>query len=312
MRCYRAMMLRRAISLLILMFVPGGLPAEAPRDARLRDGAVFRDCTHCAAMVVIPGGRFTMGSPADEAGRDPAEGPQHEVALHRFALGATDVTVGEWRAFVRATRRSEAHGCEWSGFPKNQWATASWRHLGFAQADTHPVVCVSWQDARDYAAWMSKRTRHPYRLPSEAEWEYAARAGATTAYPWGDTASHEYANYGADTCCSERGEGHDRWLQTSPVGSFPANRFGLYDMIGNAWQWVADCYVESYVGAPTDGSAVDQPGCTRRVLRGGTWGDPPDLIRAAFRNWAPPPHWPAGRDYRSGGVGFRLARSLDG
>lgn len=179
------------------------------------------------------------------------------------------------------------------------------------QGDDHPAVCVSWNDAQAYVAWLRKRTGKPYRLPSEAEWEYAARARAATAYPWGDTASRAYANYGAETCCSERADGADRWLYTSPVGSFPPNAFGLYDMVGNAWQWVQDCYAESYATAPLDGSAVDPATCQFRVLRGGTWGDPPRLIRPAFRNWAPPPRWPSAWEYRSGGVGFRVARSLD-
>lgn len=251
-----------------------------------------------------------MGSPDTEAGRDPSEGPQHRVTISSFALARTDVTRAQWRLFVEATHRPVASGCEWAGFPRDQSQRASWRDLGFDQTDDDPVVCVSWNDARDYVAWLGARTGEPYRLPSEAEWEYAARAGTTTAYPWGDEASHEHANYGAEACCSERASGADTWLQTSPVGSFPANAFGLYDMQGNAWQWVQDCYVDTYEAAPVDGSPVDAPSCPYRVLRGGTWGDTPDLIRSAFRNWAPPPDWPSDREYRSGGVGFRVARSL--
>ena len=270
----------------------------------------LRDCPTCAELVVIPGGTFVMGSPGSETGRDVSEGPQRQVTISSFALGRTDVTRAEWRAFAEATQRPVAYGCEWAGFPRDQTQRASWRDLGFTQTDADPVVCVSWKDAHDYIIWLSARTGQTYRLPSEAEWEYAARAGTTTPYPWGEEASHDQANYGAESCCSEQATGRDRWLQTSPVGSFPANAFGLYDMHGNAWQWVEDCYVETYADAPTDGSPVDRPACETRVLRGGTWGDTPELIRSAYRNWAPPPDWPSDREYRSGGVGFRIARSL--
>lgn len=287
--------------------------AASPASARthLAPGQRVRDCAGCAELVVIPAGTFLMGSLEDEPGRAPAEGPRHRVAIASFALARYDVTVAEWRRFVTATRRPVAHGCEWAGFPRDQSARASWRDLGFAQADNHPVVCVSWKDAQAYVDWLSKRTRKHYRLPTEAEWEYAARAGAATVYPWGDEASHDRANYGAEQCCSERASGADTWLYTSPVGSFPPNAFGLYDMQGNAWQWVQDCYVDSYANAPVDGTAVETSNCAFRVLRGGTWGDPPRLIRPAFRNWAPPPRWPSTWEYRSGGVGFRVARSIE-
>lgn len=262
-------------------------------------------------MVPIPGGRFAMGSPPDEPGRLEPEGPQREVRVAAFAIGRFAVTRGQWAAFVAATNRAEQYGCEWAGFPRDESARASWRHLGFRQDDTHPVVCVSWNDAQAYVRWLSERTGRTYRLPSEAEWEYAARAGSVTAYPWGVDASHERANYGAETCCSELASGRDHWRHTAPVGAFPPNAFGLYDMHGNAWQWVQDCYAEHYLGVPNDGSAYDPPDCPRRVLRGGTWGDTPAMIRSAFRNWAPPPRWNPEQEYRSGGVGFRVARSLN-
>jgi formylglycine-generating enzyme required for sulfatase activity len=280
----------------------------------------FRDCADCPEMVAIPAGSFLMGAAPNEArapwvaaGATPStesDRPQRRVTVPAFAIAKFDVTRAQWAAFVAATNRVTASGCEWAGLPRDEAASASWRHLGFAQEDDHPAVCVSWNDAQAYARWLSERTGHAYRLPTEAEWEYAARAGSTTTYPWGDVASHEHANYGAEECCTERAEGRDQWLHTSPVGAFSPNAFGLYDMHGNAWQWVADCYVEPYLAAPVDGSAYDEPGCTRRVLRGGTWGDPPALIRSAYRNWAPPPRWNPEWEYRSGGVGFRVARSL--
>ncbi|CAN5423546.1 formylglycine-generating enzyme family protein [soil metagenome] len=272
---------------------------------------VLVDCTDCPPLVVVPAGRFAMGSPQDEPGRKANEGPVHEVRIESFALGRTAVTREQWSAFAEATSRPEARGCEWAGFPRPDRARASWRTLEFEQTSQDPVVCVSGNDARDYTGWLSQRTGHRYRLPTEAEWEYAARAGSTSAYPWGATASHAFANYGADNCCSPRADGADRWLFTAPVASFAANRFGLFDMHGNAWQWVEDCYSDDYSGAPADGSAVPVPSCARHVLRGGTWGDTPALIRSAFRNWSPPPHWNPALEYRSGGVGFRVARTLD-
>ena len=300
------------------LLLAGGCATE------LRPGHELRDCPDCPQMIVVPEGRFIMGAPPSEPrapwsapekgpSGDP-EGPRHEVSVRAFAIGKFAVTRAQWAAFAVATNRAIDGGCEWSGFPREQaaLAAASWRNLGFAQDDDHPVVCVSWKDAQDYARWLTERSGHVYRLPTEAEWEYAARAGSTSAYPWGDTASHDYANYGADACCTELAAGRDRWLHTAPVGSFPPNAFGLFDMHGNAWQWVQDCYADSYAAAPTDGSAHDEPDCQRRVLRGGTWGDTPELIRSAMRNWAPPPpsRWNPQWEYRSGGVGFRVVRAL--
>jgi formylglycine-generating enzyme required for sulfatase activity len=309
-----------------LVFLVSSFGATASASDELKVGQAFRECAECPQLIVVPSGTFLMGAPADEPrapwfapkGVRPAvdpEGPVHRVKIATFAIGKYPVTRAQWIAFVTATDRPIQGGCEWSGFSNNDEATlasASWRNLGFEQDDTHPVVCVSWNDAQAYVRWLKQRTGHTYRLPTEAEWEYAARAGSTTAYPWGEPATHEHANYGSDECCSELAAGADRWLHTSPVGSFPANAFGLFDMHGNAWQWVQDCYEDSYAGAPIDGSARDAPDCKRRALRGGTWGDPPGLIRSATRNWAPPPpsRWNPDWEYRSGGVGFRVVREL--
>ena len=187
------------------------------------------------------------------------------------------------------------------------------------------MVCVTWEEAQTYVRWLRVRTGYSYRLLTEAEWEYAARAGTTSAYPWGDGASHESANYGADTCCRPLTMGRDAWLGTSPVGAFPPNPFGLYDMHGNVLQWVQDCFASTYAGLPVDGSAYERDAvlrltgdlamltgrhaCALRMLRGGDWGDPPRQIRSGFRSFAP---FPAGTlaDYASGGVGFRVARDL--
>jgi formylglycine-generating enzyme required for sulfatase activity len=233
----------------------------ASAGAVLKDfhaGQTFRDCPECPEMVVIPAGSFTMGSPPNEPGRFSGEDPLRKVTIRQFAAGKFDVTRGQWAVFAKVTNRATHEGCKFSGLPKGQEAEASWRNLGFQQDDSHPVVCVTWSDAQDYAHWLSKRTGHKYRLLTEAEWEYAARAGTTTAFPWGPTASHEYANYGTEKCCGdELSMGRDQWVETSPVGSFPPNGFGLYDMIGNVLQFVQDCFAPSYSGLATDGSAYE-------------------------------------------------------
>jgi formylglycine-generating enzyme required for sulfatase activity len=303
--------------------------ADRAHNSELRAGQELDDChgaAWCPRMVVIPAGSYTMGVPANEPGFYEIEGPQHGVHVGRFAAGKFDVTRGQWAAFVSATNRETRPGCSWTGRSSMKPdPTGSWRDLGFAQDDSHPVVCVTWNDAQDYARWLTQRTGHPYRLLTEAEWEYAARAGTTTAYSWGANPSHEYANYGADSCCSGRATGRDRWVNTSPVGSFPPNAFGLFDMHGNVLQWVQDCFASSYTGLPADGSAneaavtlkmsgelSDMSGtssCAYRMARGGDWGDYPALFRSGFRSFGPPPGESL-QTYRSGGVGFRIARTL--
>jgi formylglycine-generating enzyme required for sulfatase activity len=311
------------LSTLFLAAAPTGRDTLPPQAAQ----RMFRDCPECPDMMALPGGAFMMGAPDDEPGRYPEEGPAHPVTIRGFAIGRFDVTVGQWTAFVSATHRPVAKGCSWTARsgPKND-PDGSWQNLGFPQDETHPVVCVSWQDAEDYVAWLSERTKQKYRLPSEAEWEYAARARTTTPYFWGHTATHEAANYGAEECCSGATGGRDRWMYTSPSGAFPPNAFGLSDMSGNVLQWVADCFSPTYAGLPSNGApyrlsvALQMSGdlkemngvnsCAFRMLRGGDFADPPRQIRSAFRSWGPPPGFTL-RDYRSAGVGFRVARALD-
>jgi len=298
----------------------------------LKPGQTFRDCTSCPEMTVIPAGSFTIGSPSGEPGRYDSEGPQRNVSIRQFAVGKFDITRAEWAAFVKATNRETIEGCAWSGFKHKDlkdWESnprASWHNLGFPQNDNHPVVCISWSDAQDYVHWLSKQTGGKYRLLTESEWEYAARAGTLTAYPWGSSPSHEFANYGTDSCCSGLASGRDQWIYTSPVGSFPPNAFGLYDMHGNVLQFVEDCFSEGYTALPTDGSPYQQEvelkmtgrfsfmngtsSCASRMLRGGDWGDPSRMIRSSFRNWAPGPGFTL-QNYRSGGVGFRVAKTLE-
>ena len=281
-------------------------------------------------MVVLPEGGFDIGSPADEPGRWEAEGPQSRIHIRQFAVGKFHVRRGEWAAFVAATHRETKGGCSWSGLPsaKNEEPdpAATWRNFGYPQDDSHPVVCLTFGDAQDYVAWLRERTGHRYRLLSEAEWEYAARARSTTAFPWGSDASHEHANYGADSCCSGLKSGRDQWIHTSPVGSFPPNAFGLYDMNGNAMQWVQDCFAPTYADMPKDGTPYEvrvtltlsgdltfmsgTNSCSYRMLRGGDSFNPPDMIRSAARNFAPPPGSTI-EDYKSTATGFRVARTLD-
>ncbi len=298
----------KSLSIAFAALMVLGRPFAAPAQPAPAGLPHFRDCGDCSEMVVLPPGRFTMGSPATEDGRKDDEGPQTEIDVASFAIGKTDVTVREWKSFVTDMHLSDRLGCAHTELPKAEAGTASWRHLGFAQHEDEPVVCVSWADAQNYANWLSARTGRRYRLPTEAEWEYAARAGTTTAYPWGDEASHDFANYGSDTCCTGATGGRDIWLNTSPVGAFPPNAFGLSDMIGNVWQWVQDCYRPSLTGHARPATAMDQTDCRFRVARGGTWGDTPALIRSASRNYAPPPNLVM-PDYRSAGFGLRLATS---
>lgn len=279
-------------------------------------------------MVVIPAGTFTMGSAADDPTADALEQPAHLVSVRRFAAGKFDVSVAEWRAFTRATERPTTTGCQWTGKDgPGADKAASWENLGFFQSPPDPVVCVTWQDATDYAGWLSIKSGKHYRLLSEAEWEYASRAGVGAAYRWKPGTSHEFANHGSEECCGGLAKGRDKWVNTSPGGAFPPNPFGLYDMNGNVMQWVADCFAPTYADTPIDGSAnvkslpikatgdlQDLNGtmtCDYRVLRGGDWAQQARWIRSAARSFAPPPGpGPRLPNYRSGGVGFRVARDL--
>ncbi len=206
-------MLGRVIGLVLVAMA---VSATASAQERRKPGESFRDCAECPEMVVIPAGSFMMGSPANEPGRYNDEGPRHRVTIRReFALGRYEVTFAEWDTCVHAG------GCR--NRPRdNGWGRGN-----------RPVINVSWDDAKAYVRWLARKTGQDYRLPSEAEWEYAARAGMPTAYCWGARASHEYANYGKDECCGGLSRGRDRWENTAPVGSFLANRFGLYDTSGN-------------------------------------------------------------------------------
>ena len=271
-------------------------------------GGIIQDCPQCPPMVYIPASSFRMGD-IQGGGRE-WEKPVHRVSVGAFLLGQTEVTVDQFRAFVKASgykteAEQEDRGCRTYENGSWDWRSGkNWRNPGFKQSSEEPVVCLSWNDTQRYIEWLSKKTGEQYRLPTEAEWEYAARAGSETKYSWGNTASHEYANYGTDSCCDGLAKGKDKWKYTSPVASFTANAFGLYDMHGNAWEWTQDCWNGSYKGAPSDGTAWLSGNCSRRVLRGGSWYGYPDFLRSAYRlrNSA---------GYRSDYFGFRVSRTLD-
>jgi len=320
----------RSIFVLVTLFFLAASAASAPKPTKpLKAGQNFKDCATCPVMVVIPGGEYTMGAAPDEPGYFEIEGPQHKVKVKRFALGKFDITKAQWEDFAKDTHRKPIPGCYWTGRTKGMEADpqGSWQDTGFTQVDSSPVVCISWTEIQEYLQWLGKKTGRTYRLPSEAEWEYAARAGSQTLYSWGNTPSHDLANYGGEKCCGGLKQGKDQWDYTSPVGSFPPNKFGLYDMHGNVLQYLQDCLALSYAETPIDGSAYqrnvtlqatgelaemvnNKQSCSMRICRGGDWADPPSQIRAGFRSFAPGPGESL-EAYRSAGVGFRVAASIE-
>jgi formylglycine-generating enzyme len=291
----------KRVVIAVLTFVALQSLAAAPDRA---PGAVFKECADCPEMVVIPAGRFVMGAAPGEEEREALSDefrnrsqPRHSVDATRFSAGKFEVTRGQYRAFAEATGRS-SDGCFiWAGAEFEHDPTRDWRNPRYAQDDSHPAVCVSWDDASAYARWLSQKTGKHYRLLTEAEWEYAARAGTTTTRFWGDDGNRscDYAN-GADLATRARvpatsqwpvADCNDRYAYTAPVGSYRANAFGLYDMLGNVGEWTQDCWNGSYSGAPTDGSAWAAGDCVLRVVRGGSWEDAPVGLRAAYRVGSP-------------------------
>jgi formylglycine-generating enzyme required for sulfatase activity len=233
-------------------------------------GQIFKDCAECPEMVVIPAGRFLMGSPESEAGRERNEGPQRWVDVPRFAIGKFEVTQGQWQA-VMGDNPSLFKGC----------------------GPNCPVENVSWHDAQEFVRRLSQRTSQNYRLPSEAEWEYAARAGTTTEYFWGDRFTNFFAGQRANNGNS-----------TVAVGRYSPNAFGLHDMHGNVWEWVQDVWHSNYAGGPSDGSAWMFGGdASVRVVRGGSWNYPSRYLRSANRIRGLP-------NSRDDFTGFRIARTF--
>jgi formylglycine-generating enzyme required for sulfatase activity len=258
-------------------------------------------------MVALRPGSFRMGSPESEPEHETNESPLHEVTIARpFAIGRYEVTVGEFRAFVRDTGRTLEPGCATNEADVIEFRPErSWLDPGYPQTELHPVTCVSWNDAVAYAEWLSARTGRRYRLPGEAEWEYAARAGSAAPFAWGAQVTTDHANYdGRYTYAG--GAAGTRRMASLPVGSFAPNAFGLYDVAGNVWEWVADCRHTDYVGAPGDGSPwLHNAGgvCQSRMRRGGSWDGYAKSVRSANRYWNR-----AG--FRSNYDGFRVAREL--
>ena len=262
-------------------------------------GKKFRDCAECPEMVVVPSGSFMMGSPSSEKGLWPVvDGPVHRVEIgERFAVGVYEVTFDEWEACVRGG------GC--GGYPPDD---AGWGR------GRRPVINVSWEDAQAYVEWLRGKTGQGYRLLSESEWEYVARAGTKTSRFWGgsETDQCRYGN-GWDRALMRKFSGEaegtevascdDGYARTSPVGSFGANGWGLHDVLGNVWEWVEDCMNLNYEGAPSDGSAWARGECGARMMRGASWFESPRFLRSGFRNGAP-------LDHRYHYLGFRIARTL--
>lgn len=276
-----------------------------------KTGDSFQDCVDCPDLVVIPKGSFMQGSPASEIDRFANEGPQRYVSLnYSLAVAKHEISRSEFARFANETGH-QSDGCwtydeKWEKHLEHNWQTP-----GFNQDDRHPVTCVSWNDAKAYVNWLSQKTGKTYRLLSESEWEYITRAHAESARTWGDdpelacisanvadlTSEQHYNGWEVHRCV-------DGYVYTAPAGSFTPNGFGLYDMLGNVFEWVEDCWNDNYLWAPLDGSAWTEGDCRQRVLRGGSWFSMPKYLRFAFRN-----RFDA--DYRSSSFGFRVARVLN-
>ena len=307
------------------------------QSVSLEPGALVQDCADCPEMVVIPSGSFAMGendgdperSEGPERNVDPnqgtpsigdperSEGPERNVTIaNSFALGRFEVTVGQFAKFIDATGQEPEVDCSMWIMTEMSTPNRTWRDPGYKRPvrDDEPVVCVSWRDARAYTAWLSGVTGQRYRLPTESEWEYAAKGGTDSVYYWGadpDDACR-YANVYDTTAAAkwptedwDAPACDDGFAETSPVGSFEPNQFGLYDILGNVWEWNQDCSILPYPDQPTDGSAAEVEGaCDRRAIRGGGW------ITQAYRQR---PTW-RGRDPErrmAAFWGFRVARDLN-
>ena len=282
-----------ALALVFVMCSPALLAQD------LTPGSVFRDCPQCPEMVVIPAGEFVMGSPKSESGHTD-EKPQHTVKFAKlFAVGRFEVTFEQWDACTAAGRCPTADDD------------------GYGRA-SYPAINVSWVDAQGYVAWLREKTGQPYRLLSEAQFEYAARAGTTTPWFWGP----EEDSYGSKKACEyanthdEAGKDahpmyvwshhqcNDGYAENAPTGKYKPNAWGLYDMLGNVREWVEDCHQVGYEGAPADGSARAHSGaCEKRVVRGGAWIDGASTARAAYR-------YAEAESFRNYQVGFRVVRAL--
>ena len=277
-------------------------------------------------MVVVPAGRARLGSTAADRARfnipkvfADRERLQIDITIAKpIAVGKFEITRSQYARYVAESGEKTEAGCYGFDAATGGWpfiATLTWREPGFAQGDDEPVICMNYPDAKAFLAWLSRKTGKPYRLLSETEWEYAARGGATTTYPWGDsieaicTQANIHDRHTAAAMGDKAGMGPEACVQPhkktflEPVGSYAPNGFGLHDMIGNAWEMVEGCATDTYEGVPTDGSPVEVQGCTRRMPRGGAWNSLPWTARLATRGQGD-----AG--YRGVGLGLRVARDL--
>lgn len=303
-------------------------------DAALgkKPGETFKDCEDCQVMVVVPAGSFLMGSTPGEREHEGVppnfgehEQPQVEITISRpFAIAQTETTVEQWSRFVSATHRPIPESCadydpehdSWAGTPGKK---VNWQSPGFAQTANHPVACISFQDAVDYAAWLAKTTGHKYRLPSEAEWEYVARAGTGTVRPWGNSAASICSRARIMTSGTYAAINHSKgWTRellcaddsryTVPVASYQENPWHVYDMLGNVWEWVIDCAAPDHWRLPRDGSAQTASNggnCERRIGKGGAFHSRVWLARPATRGEG------LSGTARALGSGIRVVRELD-
>ena len=294
--------------------VPPMRPRFSPPPAGRPSGAIVQDCADCPEMVIVPAGRFTIGSPADEPGRAADEGPLRELTIPRaFAMSRTEVTRAQYQAFLAASGQKVEGGCITDRRKPFDWQAdeaTDFNDPGYVQDEQHPAVCVSWFDAKAFADWLSRKTGGLYRLPTEAEWEYAARAGTATAYYWGPDVDEgcRFMN-GTDLTARakypliEHMKCHDHYLNTAPVASFLPNAFGLYDMTGNVGEWTLDCATPDYSRLAGAGPATAVADCSKRMVRGGSWGTIPRQQRSAERiRYAP--------DARDDSLGIRVVKDL--
>ena len=301
-RCLFKLLFRAGVALIMLANV-GHAGEQKDRE--------FRECPDCPEMVGLPAGAFVMGSPRQEAGRFDNEGPQHVVSIAAFALAKYDVTSQQFLTFLKDSGYQPAP-CDpvlGFGWHSSREGMASTPGRG-QEPPKWPAVCLDWRDAQAYIGWLNARVHQlrpslqgrsgPYRLPTEAEWEYAARGGTRTARWWGDTIGHNMAD------CNGCGSPWDNRL-LAEVDSFRPNPFGLYGMLGNTWQLTADCWHPNYVGAPRDGHAWTEPSCAKHVIRGGSWDNLPAFVRSASRTSSTKD---GGQYDYSSLTGFRVARDL--
>ena len=278
-----------ALTALCAALLPNLAEAATPQP-----GKVFKDCKDCPEMVVLPAGTFTMGTPDDEVGREPDEGPMHAVTFAKpFAMSRFQITAGEWDSYIRQTGVKIADG---DTRPGRECIASKPR---YPQSPRQPAVCMDMDDIKHYVAWLSKKTGQPYHMVSEAQREYAARAGSSGPFPF---PFDEGKGYSIAEHANTYGPA-DGYSFSSPAGSYPPNAFGMYDMHGNVYEWVADCWHPNYEGAPTDGSAWVEPNCESYQIRGNDWGEAPVFSRSGNRNNIYP-------QTRGDWIGFRVVRDL--